>query len=53
MVAQGHTKVRKKWRDWKMNKSIKLIQQMIIDAVWKALDLVESRAIREGRRWGE
>ena len=29
------------------------IQQMIIDAVWKALDLVESKAIREGRRWGE
>ena len=36
-----------------MKRSIRKIQLMVIAAVWKAIDLQETRAIRVGRQWGE
>ena len=36
-----------------MSKSIELIQEAVITAIWKAIDLQEISEIRNGRRWGE
>ena len=36
-----------------MKRSIRLIQVMVMTATWKLVDLVETRALESGRKWGE
>lgn len=36
-----------------MKNSIRMIQMMVITTTWKLIDLVETRALESGRKWGE
>ena len=36
-----------------MKNSIRMIQMMVITTTWKLIDLAETRALENERKWGE